>query len=200
MIEQTLVLLKPDAVARGLVGEIINRFERVGLKIIAAKMLQASEELINRHYPTARREWLVEMGEKALANNVKMGIDSRQAFGSTEPYEVGLKIQSFSIGYLQQGPVWALILSGPSAISVVRKLRGATLPSEAAPGTINGDFSFDSAAFANPQQRSIYNLVHASGNAEEAALEISIWFAPEEIHDYQTVHQRLMVGGEDKLS
>ena len=200
MIERTLILLKPDTVSRGLVGEIISRFEKVGLKIIAAKMLRADEELINRHYPPSRREFIVGMGEKALASNAKLGIDSQELLGTTDPYEIGLKIQKYGVGYLQKGPIWVLVLSGPSAIAVVRKLRGATSPAEALPGTINGDYSFDSAAFANSQQRSIYNLVHASGNAEEAALEISIWFTPEEIHDYQTVHQRLMAEPEGKLS
>ena len=193
MIEKTLVLLKPDAVARGLVGEIIGRFERVGLKIVAAKMLQANSETINRHYPPSREELIMAMGEKTLANNRKLGIDTQAALGTTEAREIGLKIQKFNVDYLQEGPIWALILSGPSAIAIVRKLRGATLPSDAQPGTINGDYSFDSSAFANVRQRSIYNLVHASGNAEEAALEISIWFKPSEIHDYQTIHQKFMV-------
>ncbi len=200
MIEQTLILLKPDSVARGLVGEIIGRFERVGLKILAAKMLRANEELINRHYPTQRREFIVGMGEKSLANNAKLGIDSLALLGTTDPYEIGLKIQKYSIDYLQRGPIWALILSGPSAITVVRKLRGATSPSDALPGTINGDYSFDSAAFANSKFRSIYNLVHASGNAEEAALEIAIWFQAQEIHDFPTVHQNFMVDSAGELS
>ena len=200
MIEQTLILLKPDTVKRGLVGAIISRFEKVGLKIIAAKMLQADADLIDRHYPPSREEFITGMGEKALANNTKLGVDTQALFGTTDPHEIGLKIQKYGIDYLQQGPIWALILSGPSAITVVRKLRGATSPSEALPGTINGDYSFDSAAFANSQQRSLYNLVHASGNAEEAALEIGIWFTPEEIHDYQTVHQKLMAEPEGKLS
>ena len=85
MVEQTLVLLKPDSVARGLVGEIIGRFERVGLKILAAKMLRANEELINRHYPRQRREFIVGMGEKSLANNAKLGIDSLALLGTTDP-------------------------------------------------------------------------------------------------------------------
>ena len=194
MIEQTLVLLKPDAVARGLVGEIIGRFEKVGLKIVAAKMLAADEELINRHYPTSRQEFVVAMGEKTLENNAKLGVDTEAVLGTADPHEIGLMIQKYNVEFLSSGPVWALVLSGPSAVAVVRKLRGATLPSDAAPGTINGDFSFDSSHFANSKRRSIYNLVHASGNAEEAALEIGLWFKAEEIHDYQTVHQRLMAG------
>ncbi len=194
MIEQTLVLLKPDAVTRSLVGEIIGRFERVGLKITAAKMMVATEELVNKHYPVAREELIVAMGEKTLANNQKLGVDTQAALGTTDPHEIGLMIQKYNVRYLCQGPIWALVLSGPSAISVVRKLRGATLPVDALPGTINGDYSFDSSHYANSKQRSIFNLVHASGNAEEAALEVSLWFKPEEIHNYQTVHQQFMTG------
>ena len=194
MIERTLILLKPDAVARGLVGEIIGRFEKVGLKIVAAKMMRADEELINQHYPTSRKEFIVTMGEKTLENNAKLGVNTKEVLGTEDPHEIGLMIQRYNVEFLQSGPVWALVLSGPSAIAVVRKLRGATLPADAAPGTINGDFSFDSSYFANSKQRSIFNLVHASGNAEEAALEIGLWFSPEEIHDHQTVHQRLMAG------
>ncbi len=192
MIEQTLVLLKPDAVTRGLVGEIVGRFEKVGLKIVAAKMIMASEELINKHYPITREEFIIAMGEKTLANNQKLGVDTQATLGTSDPREIGLMIQKYNVDYLLKGPVWALILSGPSAISIVRKLRGATLPADAQPGTINGDFSFDSSHFANSKQRSIYNLVHASGNAEEAALEVGLWFESGEIHDYRTIHQQFM--------
>ena len=193
MMEQTLVLIKPDALARGLAGEIIGRFERVGLKMVAAKMLQADADLINRHYPTSRQEFIVGMGEKTLANNEKMGIDTQAVFGTSDPHELGLKIQQYNVDYLQKGPVWALVLAGPSAIAIVRKLRGNTLPSDAPPGTINGDFSFDSSHFANSRKRSLYNLVHASGNAEEAVFEINLWFKPEELYDYKAVHQSHMI-------
>ena len=139
MIEQTLILLKPDAVARGLTGEIIRRFERVGLKIIAAKMLQATADLINQHYPPARRELLINMGRTTLETDKKLGIDTKNVSGTDDPYELGLQIQKYNVEFLQSGPIWALVLAGPHAISVVRKIRGATLPSDALPGTINGD-------------------------------------------------------------
>ena len=193
MIERTLILLKPDTLARGLVGEIIGRFERVGLKIIAAKMLKANADLINKHYPTSREEFIKSMGEKTLANNKEMGIDTKSVSGTDDPYELGLIIQKYNVDYLQSSPIWALILSGPQAISVVRKLRGATLPIDADPGTINGDHSFDSSSLANPAQRSIRNLVHASGNKEEAELEIGIWFKQDEIYDYDSIHQKFML-------
>lgn len=192
MIERTLVLLKPDTVARGLIGEIIGRFEKVGLKILGAKMICASADLINQHYPPARKEFIISMGEKTLNNNRQMGVDSQQVLGTTDPHEIGLMIQKYNVDYLQKGPIWALVIAGPAAISIVRKLRGATLPSEASPGTINGDYSFDSSFFANSKQRSILNLVHASGNKEEADLEIGIWFKPDEIYDHQTIHQQFM--------
>ena len=193
MIERTLVLLKPDSLVRGLAGEIIGRFERVGLKIVAAKMLKANAEMINRHYPVSRRELIETMGQKTLENNRKLGIDTKVVSGTDDPYELGLKIQSWNVEYLQDGPIWALIIAGPQAIGIVRKIRGATLPSDAQPGTINGDHSFDSPAVANPSQRSIRNLVHASGNKEEAELEIGIWFDESEIYDYEAIHQQFML-------
>ena len=193
MIERTLILLKPDAVARGLVGEIISRFERVGLKIVAAKMLKASADMINEHYPVSREELIREMGQKTLDNNKKNGVDTKAISGTDDPHELGLKIQQWNVDYLQTGPIWALIIAGPQAISIVRKIRGATLPAEAPPGTINGDHSFDSSLLANPSQRSIRNLVHASGNLEEAELEIKIWFSEAEIYDYDTIHQTFML-------
>lgn len=193
MTERTLVLLKPDTVSRGLVGEIIQRFEKVGLKIVAAKMLQANDDLLNRHYPKQRRQLIEDMGSKTLANNRALGIDTKAVLGTDDAYEIGLKIQAWNVSCLQEGPIWALVLEGPQAIAIVRKLRGATLPADAAPGTINGDYSFDSSHIANPQQRSIRNLVHASGNAEEAELEIGIWFEPGEIFESNSVHQEFML-------
>lgn len=193
MTEKTLVLLKPDAVVRGLVGEIVSRFERAGLKIVAAKMLQATPEQINQHYPTERREFIEAMGQKTLSSNNESGINTLAVLGTEDAYEIGLKIQAWNVSSISSGPIWALVLEGPSAITVVRKLRGATLPTDAQPGTINGDYSFDSPSLANPQQRALRNLVHASGNAEEAELEISIWFKEAELFKPRSIHQEYMV-------
>ena len=190
--EKTLVLLKPDTVARGLSGRIIARLERAGLKIVASKMLQAGADLINRHYPPAKPEFLKAMGGKTLEAYQRLGVDAKQVLGSDDPQTLGKMIQKWNVISLSSGPVWALIVAGPGAIATVRKLRGATMPADAPPGTINGDFSFDSAEVANQQQRAVRNLMHASANAEEAEAEIKIWFSPQEIFDPQNVHQGYM--------
>ena len=194
MIQRTLVLIKPDAVVRGVVGEILTRFEKPGLKIIGLKMLVADKKLIDQHYPVGRREFIEGLGRMTLENNRELGVDSQKAFGTEDAYEIGLQVQQWLNEFMRSGPLIALVLEGPQAISLVRKIRGFTLPSQAQPGTITGDYSFDSSSLANAGQRAIRNLVHASGNQEEAEFEIGLWFGPGELHDYQTIHQQFMTG------
>lgn len=194
MAERTLVILKPDAVQRGIMGEIISRFERVGLKMVGAKMILPTKELLNRHYPTDRRDFIEGMGKKTIDNNEEMGIDTKVHFGHADPYKIGLELQKWLMDYMTSGPGLAMVFEGPHAIEMVRKMRGHTLPQKALPGTITGDYSFDSSTLANEFKRSIRNLVHASGNAEEAEFEIGLWFSESELHDYETIHQRHMRG------
>ena len=158
MIERTLVLLKPDAVKRGLMGRVISRFEDAGLKVVGSKMVLINEEFGKKHYYdiAARR------GEKVL--------------------QVLLK-------FMTTGPVMALCLEGISAVENVRKLVGGTEPKSALPGTIRGDFSHVSFAYADAQGKAIENLIHASGNPEEAKQEIALWFKAEELHSYKTAHE-----------
>ncbi|MEK6939878.1 MAG: nucleoside-diphosphate kinase [Nanoarchaeota archaeon] len=158
MIERTLVLLKPDAVKRGLMGRIISRFEDAGLKIVGAKMVVIDQEFGKKHYYdiAARR------GEKVL--------------------EVLLK-------FMTTGPVMALCLEGINAVEVVRKLVGGTEPKSALPGTIRGDFAHVSFAYADGQDKAIENLIHASGNVEEAKQEVALWFKSEELHSYKTAQE-----------
>ena len=193
--ETTLVLLKPDSLARGLVGDIIGRFERVGLTIVGLKMIQATDEILNQHYPTKRRQFIEGLGQKTLDNNQQDGLDSRAIFGSDDPYQIGLKIQAWTVQFMQTGPVIALALRGPGAIAIVRKIRGFTLPALADIGTITGDYSFDSATIANSAQRSVANLVHASGNPAEAKFEVGLWFSNQELFDYTNIHQQFMTQG-----
>lgn len=190
--EQTLVIIKPDALQRGIVGDIIKRFERVGLKIVGAKMLVAPRDLADKHYPKDRTEFIVGMAQKTLDNYKEQGIDPVEDFGTDDPKVIGLKIQSWLVDFLISGPVLAFVLEGPHAIEVVRKISGATLPSKAAPGTIRGDFSFDSSAMANLAKRPIRNLLHASGDKKEAEFEINLWFSDDELYEYDTVHQAHM--------
>lgn len=192
--ERTLVILKPDAVERGIVGDIITRFEKVGLKIVATKMLVASKELADAHYPKERKEFITGMGQKTLDNYKEQGMDANEEFGTDDAYKIGLEIQTWLVDFLTAGPAIAMVIEGPHAIDLVRKICGFTLPSMAQPGTIRGDYSFDSSALANTARRPIKNLVHASGEKAEAEHEIKLWFSDEEIFDYDTVHQKHMKG------
>ena len=180
--ERTLVLLKPDAVQRGLVGEIISRFEKAGLKMLAAKIVTPSEDLANKHYPTERREFIEGMGNKSLETYREAGMDPKAELGTDDPHEIGLKIQGWMVNFITSGPVMAVVLEGDNAIKRVRELAGHTVPAKADAGTIRGDYSDDTPTLANKEQRPIMNLVHASGDKDEAELEISLWFTPNELN------------------
>ena len=182
--ERTLVVLKPDAVARGLMGEIITRFEKVGLKIVAVKLLTAHKKLMEDHYPKDREELWIGIGNKTLENYKAFDIDPTKTLGTTDPKEIGKMVRVWLIEYLMKGPVLAMVLESPHAVELVRKMAGHTLPLISAPGTIRGDYAYDSSYLANSNQRAIENLLHASGTVEEAKYEIPLWFTPEEIHSY----------------
>lgn len=190
--ERTLVVLKPDAVARGLSGEIIGRFEKVGLKIVAAKLLLASGSLVEKHYPEDREELWVGIGNKTLDNYKNLDMDPVKSLGTADAKEIGKMVRVWLMDYISEGPVLALVLEGPHAVELVRKICGHTLPLLSAPGTIRGDFSFDSSYLANSNKRPIKNLMHASGTVEEAKYEIPLWFTSKEIHSYERVEEKAM--------
>lgn len=190
--EQTLVVLKPDAVVRGLMGEIIARFEKVGLKIVAAKFLKVKKELGEKHYPADRESFLRGMGEKTLENYKKIGADPVKLLGTADTLEIGRMIRGWLIEYISTGPVFAFMLEGPHAVELVRKICGHTLPLISPPGTIRGDFCYDSSYLANTAKRAIKNLIHASGSVEEATYEIPLWFSPGEIYSYERVEEKVM--------
>lgn len=192
MKQRTLVVLKPDAVKRGLIGEIIKRFERVGLKLVACKMLQVSRELADKHYPLERREFIEGMGRKTLENYKDMGVDPIKEMGTDDPYEIGKVIREWLVEMITSGPVVAMVWEGPHAVELVRKITGHTLPLKAEPGTIRGDFSFDSSYLANTGKRAIKNLIHASGDSEEAEYEINLWFEKDEIFEYERAEEKVM--------
>ncbi len=154
-IERTFIALKPDAVQRGLIGEIISRFEKVGLKIVGMKMVWMDKKFSEKHY---------------IAHLKKDFYKSLETF-------------------MTSGPVIAICIEGLHAVELVRKIVGATEPRTALPGTIRGDYSHHSYEYANKKGISIKNLIHASGNLEEAKKEIKLWFKPEELHSYKTVHE-----------
>lgn len=175
MTEQTLVVIKPDGVARGLTGRIIDQFLDAGLELTRLELRNASPDLIERHYPDDEA-WLSSVGAKTLADYGRLGLDPAEYFGTVDPVAIGRVIKNWLVDYMTQGPVVAMVLRGNEAIGRVRTLCGNTVPAMADPSTIRGRFSSDSAAAANAEKRPIQNLVHASGNAAEANYEIGLWF------------------------
>lgn len=191
--EQSLVVLKPDAVARGLSGAIITRFERVGLKLVAAKLMRVTPELANKHYPASRTEFIEGMGNKTKENYVELGLDLAKDFGAqADAHSIGLTIREWLVTMITSGPVFAMVWEGPHAVDLIRKMVGHTLPLKSAPGTIRGDYSFDSSALANFGKRPIKNLVHASGNKAEALFEVPLWFSAAEIQSYVRAEEDIM--------
>lgn len=180
MTERTVVVFKPDSVERGLVGEILARFERAGIRIVGSKTVKASKPFIGLHYPD-KEEFLRRVGEKTIQEYGDAGLDPKQELGTLNPLELGKQIREWSVEYLAEGPVIAFVLEGPQAVKIIRKMVGALSPSTSAPGTIRGDYSVDSSFVANRERRSIRNLIHASGNPEEAQEEIKLWFKEDEL-------------------
>jgi len=189
--ERTFLMLKPDAVKRGLAGEIISRIESRGLKIIALRMFWASKDQIDGHYPQDEK-WIKRLGEKTLKNYAEYNFDPKKELGFDDPLEVGKIVRGWVIDYLTSGPMVKMVIEGIHSINMVRKIAGPTMPADADMGTIRGDFSVDDATAANRDKRSIRNLVHASETQEEAEHEISFWFAPEEIFEYKRAEDDVM--------
>ena len=190
--ERTVVLIKPDAVKRGLIGEITHRFEKAGLKIIAMKMVWVDRELASKHYPDSRVEMLKGIGVKTLETYHKYGLDLGEDISKLKPEEIGKMVNGWNVDFITSGPVIALLLEGLHAIDNVRMMVGNTMPTFAQPGTIRGDFSIDSAALANVRKRAVRNLIHASGNLEEAKYEEELWFRHGDIHSYKRSDEDVM--------
>lgn len=185
------MLVKPDGVKRGLVGECVRRIEQRGLKLIALKMIWADDEKAKGHYP-GTDEWLTGMGNKTLETYTKYGKDPAREVGTSDPLEIGKKVYQWNVEFLTSGPMVAMVFSGIHAIDMVRKIVGKTIPAFAEMGTIRGDYSVDSPALANEGKRAVHNVVHASGDPSEAAHEIKYWFTPDEIHDYKRAEEDIM--------
>ncbi len=174
--EQTLILIKPDGVERGLTGEIFARLQRAGLKLVAVKMVKATAEQCDKHYALTE-EWMKGVYDKAKAKMESLG----QPFPYPDHKAYGGMIKNGLMEFLQSGPIVAAVFEGEQAVAQTRKIVGATEPASSAPGTIRGDFSIDTYALSNAQDRPLRNLIHASGTVEEAKNESAIWFKPEEI-------------------
>lgn len=185
-IERTLAIIKPDGVQRGLVGEIIGRFERAGLKIVAMKMVWPSEKLVGEHY-TDDVAYLTGIGERLIATMRERGEKLTQT-----PLALGQGVRRFNMRYLSAGPVLVLVLEGNTAVQSVRNIIGGTNPLTADIGTIRGDLTIDDFSQASREGRSVRNLMHASGTVEEAQREIDLWFSDGELHAYQTVMDKVL--------
>lgn len=162
-LQRTLVLLKPDAIQRGLVGEIMHRFERVGARMVGLKMLISDADTAKKHYT------------EDLANRR------------------GEKVRNIMIDMITSGPIVAIVYEGVEMVEVVRKLVGATEPKASAPGTIRGDFSHVSFTHADENDMAVMNLIHASSSVEEAKIEISVWFKPEELVSHEPTYTKYTI-------
>lgn len=191
--EKTVVIIKPDGVKRGLVGEIVSRIEQRGLKIIALDMVWATKEEMDKHYPKDR-EWVTNLGQNLIRSSQEFNIpaDLQKEYGTEDLHEVGQKVREWLVDFMTSGPIVKMVVEGIHAIKMVRKIVGPTIPSFAEMGTIRGDFSVDSPAFANPSQRAVHNLIHASGNLQEAEHELKHWFNEKQIHSYKRAEEDIM--------
>ena len=173
--EKTFVLVKPDGVRKGLIGEIIRRFEQRDLKIVAIEMFQPTKKQINDHYPKDLA-WINRLGEKSISTYNKYGIDPVSELGTKSADKIGPMVRKWLVDYMTSAPLVRMVVEGVHAVDMVRKIAGPTIPSVADMGTIRGDFSADSPAIANSEKRAVMNLVHASETPEEAEHEIKFWF------------------------
>ncbi|MBI2035158.1 MAG: nucleoside-diphosphate kinase [Candidatus Liptonbacteria bacterium] len=185
--EKTFVIIKPDGVQRSLIGEIICRFERAGLKLLAMKMVVPDAAKVEAHYLT-NPDWRRITGEKT--------IESYRQKGKKPPSEDPLKVTEIILSnlkrYMTAGPVVAMVWQGMHAVDIVRKLVGGTEPLTSDVGTIRGDYTMDSYEVSDLDGRGVRNLVHASGTVDEAEKEIGLWFAPEELIKYNLVQDAIL--------
>ena len=177
-LERTLILAKQDAVHRGLVGEIIKRFEQKGMKIVGIKMVIPTRKMVEAHYADDDAMWTVT-GERTIETWKKKGRNTTET-----PLEVGKRIREWNIAALVGKPVVAMCFEGYHAVEVGRKIVGHTEPRQALAGTIRGDFSVESYDLGDFHKRPMINLVHASGAVHEAEREIAVWFTVQELFEY----------------
>lgn len=184
--ERTLVLLKPDAVQRNLIGEIIVRFERVGLKIVGLKFLVPTREQAFKHY-VKNEEEIIALGNRSIEGKRKGGVEV-----TDDPKELGQSIVDRLVDFLTSDPVVAVALEGHQAIKIVRKLVGSTEPLQSDVGTIRGDYTLDSYAIADANGRAVQNLVHASSSEFDAEYEMGVWFDPKEVLEYKNPRETVL--------
>jgi nucleoside-diphosphate kinase len=185
--ERTLVIIKPDGIQRSLIGEIIKRYERLGLKLVAVKMLVANESFIEEHY-TLDPTWRTATGEKTIKGYIEKGLTPP----SNDPLAITAKILANLKKYMTSGPIIAMVWQGANAVKVIRKITGGTEPLTSDIGSIRGDFVVDSYKMGDDDGRAVRNLLHASGSVEEAEMEIKHWFKDEEIINYRLVQEQIL--------
>lgn len=184
--ERSLVILKPDAVQRGLIGEITKRFEQTGLKCAAMKMFRANEDLLFKHY-NKNEEWFLKKGAGIIEDLKSHGLPINK-----EPIEYGKDIIRANAISMSSAPVVAMIWEGNQAVAVIKKIVGTTEPASSDVGTIRGDYTVDSYTHSSYENRAVRNLVHCSDEPSEAEREIELWFKDTEIMDYVTAQERIM--------
>jgi nucleoside-diphosphate kinase len=185
--ERTLTIIKPDGIQRTLIGEIIGRYERLGLKLVAMKMLVTNEKQVEEHY-TLDPEWRRVTGEKTIKSYKDKGLTPP----SEDPLEITAKILLGLKKYMTSGPVVAMVWQGAHAVKIVRKVTGSTEPLSSDVGSIRGDFVLDSYQMSDTDSRAVRNLVHASGSPEEAEMEIKHWFKDSEITKYRLIADEIL--------
>lgn len=188
--ERTFIAIKAEGIQRHLIGEIITRFERRGLKLVGLKMVVATEELVGQHYPDSD-EWYIENGTKTLAGYKARGIEINKT-----AKELAMVTRQRLVDHFLDRPIVCMVWEGAHAVQLGRKTVGATNPLDAVPGTIRGDFTTDSYQLADDAERVVRTIVHASGAVSEAETEIAIWFKPEELIDYDMVSAEIMYGND----
>ncbi|MEK7180534.1 MAG: nucleoside-diphosphate kinase [Patescibacteria group bacterium] len=185
--EKTLVIIKPDGIQRSLVGEIVKRYERSGLKLVSIKMIIADATMIESHY-TLDSVWRKNVGEKMIKAYTDQGLIPP----NTDPLAVASTVLERLTRFMTSGPLIPMVWQGAHAVSIVRKLTGGTEPLTTDVGTIRGDFTLDSYLLANSDERSVRNVVHASDSPEQAVKEIAHWFLPHEILRYTLAQEKIL--------
>ncbi len=185
--EKTFVIIKPDGVQRSLIGEIIKRYEKIGLKLIGLKMGVTTGEMIEKHY-TIDPEWMRKTGEKTIANYKKKGAKPP----SDDPIEITKIVLKNLKKYMTSGPVIMMVWQGAHAVGIVRKITGTTEPLTSDVGTIRGDFVLDSYIMSDTDGRAVRNILHASGTVEEAEKEIALWFRKDELINYSIIQETIL--------
>jgi nucleoside-diphosphate kinase len=189
--ERTLVLIKPDGIQRGLISEIVSRYERLGLKIVGLKLVVPTAKQVEGHY-TLDPNWRRVTGEKTIASYRSRNLPPP----SEDPLEITAKILKNLVKYLTSGPVIAMVWEGAHSVELVRKVTGGTEPRTSPVGTIRGDFVPDSYIMSDQDDRAVRNLIHASGSVDEAEMEIPHWFDKKELVDYKVNHENILYAKE----